>query len=116
MSFEPGTVVVLALAVALAGLLVGLLPGWRSVVSAGHRLPVWTFLRRQTASLENHPALHAELRCALCGEQAECAERLKAGAVQPPESCPNAALFAAGRSDQSALEKESRSAGRIPAA
>ena len=116
MSFDAGTVVILALAAALAGLLLGLLPGWRRVVGAGHQLPVWSFLRRQAASLGSRAALQAELRCALCGEQAECAKQLKAGAMQPPENCPNAALFAAGSADQSVLTKESRSAGRIPAA
>ena len=45
MSFDFGTIAVLMLAAALAGLLIGILPVWRRLMGAGHRrLPVWLFL------------------------------------------------------------------------
>ena len=116
MSFDAGTVAILMLGAALAGLLVGVLPFWRRIMSGGHRLPVWQFLRRGDVSLEGRTALLAELRCELCDERAACLERLKTGAVLAPEHCPNAALLASGRLDQSALRNDSRSAGRMPAA
>jgi len=116
MSFDFGTVVVLMVAAALAGLLVGVLPVWRRLMSGDHRLPVWQFLRRGDVSPEGRTALLAELRCELCDERAACLERLKTGAVLAPENCPNAALLEGGRLDQSFFTKDSRSAGRMPAA
>lgn len=116
MSLDFGTVAFLMLAAVLAGLLIGVLPAWRQMMGGGRRLPVWLFLRRQDASLDGRAALDAEIRCAVCGERAGCLERLKAGSAQPPENCPNAALFESGRRDQSFLRNASRSAGRMPAA
>ncbi len=92
MSLDLGTFAVLMIAAALAGLLIGILPTWRQMGS-GHRLPVWGFLTRQSAPLDGRTALQAEMLCSLCGAKTECVERLKAGAVQPAENCPNAALF-----------------------
>jgi hypothetical protein len=115
-SFDLGMVAFLIPAAVLAGLLIGVLPVWRQMMSGGRRLPVWLFLRRQRASLDSRAALDAEIRCAVCGERAACQEHLKAGSAQPPESCPNAALFESGRSDQNFLRNASRSAGRMPAA
>lgn len=114
MSFDFGTVAFLMLAAALAGLLVGALPIWRQMMSGGHGLPVWLFLRRQNASLDSRAALDAEIRCAVCGERAGCLERLKAGSAQPPENCPNAALFDSARRDQSFLTNASRWPGAKP--
>jgi len=116
MNFDTGTVVILVLGAALAGLLVGVLPFWRRIIGGGHLLPVRQFLRRADVSLEGRTALLAELRCELCDERAACMERLKTGAVLAPEHCPNAALLANGRLDQSAFRNDSRSAGRMPAA
>ena len=116
MSLDFDTVVFLILAAALAGLLIGALPVWRQMMADGHRLPVWLFLRRQNASLDSRAALDAEIRCAVCEERAGCLERLKAGSAQPPDNCPNAALFESVRRDQSFLRNASRSAGRMPAA
>jgi hypothetical protein len=106
----------LAIAAVLAGLLVGILPGWRRLMGDGHRLPVWLFRRRTDVPLEARAVLLAEMRCELCGERDACLRRLKGWAAQPPEHCPNAALFEGGRLDQSFLTKASRSAGRMPAA
>ena len=116
MNFDAGTVAVLVVAAALAGVLVGILPVWRRSIGGGHRLPVWLFRRGTDTPLEPRAALLAEMRCDLCGEQDACLERLKAGAAQPPAHCPNAALFEGARPDQCFLTKASRSAGRMPAA
>src|SRR6185295_5735410 len=102
MNFDAGTVAILVLGAALAGLLAGVLPFWRRIMGGDHRLPVWQFLRLRHDSLEGRTALLAELRCGLCDERAACLERLKSGAVLAPEHCPNAALLASGRLDQSA--------------
>ena len=100
MIFDFGTVAFLILGAAFVGLLIGALPVWRQMMSDGHRLPVWLFLRRQQASLDSRAALDAEIRCAECGERAACLLRLKAGAAQPPENCPNAPLFESSRRDR----------------
>jgi hypothetical protein len=92
-SFDFGTVVVLMLAAALAGLLIGVLPVWRRMMSGGQRPPLWLFPRGRHDSLEGRAALLARMRCEVCGERAACLERLKAGIAQPPANCPNAALF-----------------------
>ncbi len=94
MNLDFGTVAVLVLAAALAGLLVGILPAWRGIVGSGYRLPIRLFLRGKGESLVGQSALLAEMRCQVCGERAACLERLKAGIAQPPGNCPNAALFA----------------------
>lgn len=88
-----GTFMVLMLAAALAALLIGILPTWRRMMSGGHRLPVQAFLRRQGARVDGRAALHAEMRCALCGARAECKRRLAAGANAPIAGCPNSELI-----------------------
>ena len=117
MSVDSGTIAVLVVAAALAGVLVGILPAWRRVMGGGHRrLPVWLFRHGTCAPLEYRAARLAAIRCELCGERDACMERLKAWAAQPPAHCPNAALFEGARFDQSFLTNASRSAGRMPAA
>ena len=96
---DPGTFVVLVLAAALAGLLIGILPDWRRMI--GRRLPVHAFLRRQGEPLDGRAAQQAELRCAMCGAKAQCEQRLAAGERSPIAGCPNPELLqersAAGR-------------------
>jgi hypothetical protein len=93
MSLDPATIGVLVAAVVLAGVLIGILPVWRRAVGAGRRLPFWRFRRDAVAPVEGRAAFLAEVRCALCGEQAACLERLRTGIAQPPADCPNAALI-----------------------
>jgi hypothetical protein len=88
---DPGSFMVLVLAAALAGLLIGVLPDWRRMV--GHRLPIDAFLRRQGARVDGRAALHAEIRCAMCGAKAQCEQRLGAGARSPIAGCPNSELL-----------------------
>lgn len=116
MSFSFGTAAYLILGAAFAGLLIGTLPLWRQMITDRRRLPVWLFLRHQDASLDSRAALDAEIRCAVCNEQAGCLQRLKAGSANPPENCPNAPLFGSRRRDQCLLTSASRSRRRMPAA
>ena len=99
MSLDLGTVAVLVVVSALAGLLIGILPAWRRIASSGHRLPIRLFLRGKGESLVGPSALLAEIRCEVCGERAACLERLKAGiasrasaqtsaSTQPPPTVP----------------------------
>ncbi|HEX6318988.1 MAG TPA: hypothetical protein VFZ84_08930 [Burkholderiales bacterium] len=81
MTFDASTVIVLMLAAALAGALLGVLPEWRGLSGA---LPIHRYLRRTGASAP----FEAELRCALCAGRQECAQR-----ATPLADCPNAALF-----------------------
>jgi hypothetical protein len=80
--FDASTVIVLMLAAALAGALLGVLPEWRRLMSGA--LPIHKHLRRTGASAP----FEAELRCALCAGRQECAQR-----ATPLADCPNAALF-----------------------
>ncbi len=89
---EPGTLMALLAAAAIAGLLVGILPDWRKLV--GHRLPIHAFLRRQGAQVDDRDALvRAEMRCAVCEASAQCERRLAAGADSPLAGCPNSELL-----------------------
>jgi hypothetical protein len=92
-SLDAGTVTVLMLASALAGLLVGILPAWRRLMSGGQRLPVWAFLRRRGFGVDGRAAVRAETRCALCGAKAQCEQLLAAGADSPVPECPNLKLL-----------------------
>ena len=93
-SIDAGTVTVLMLASALAGLLVGILPAWRRLMSDGQRLPVWAFLRRRgSAGVEARAVAQAEVRCTLCGAKAQCEQLLAAGADSPVPECPNLELL-----------------------
>lgn len=85
MSFDLSTVIVLMLAAALAGALLGVLPEWRRLTGGG--LPIHRHLGTDDLPLE------AELRCALCSGRERCARR-----AAPLEDCPNAALFRKGAS------------------
>lgn len=92
MTFDASTVIVLMLAAALAGALLGLLPEWRRMMNGG--LPIHRHLRRAGASA----AFEAELRCALCAGRQECARR-----AAPLPDCPNAALFRKDASGKTAV-------------
>ena len=105
-ALETGTFVLILLASAMVGALIAVLPAWRSLMAARPELPVWGFLRRRGATLERGAALHAELRCGVCGARAQCAQLLASGESQPVPGCFNAELFQDGR----------RSAGPRPAA
>lgn len=93
MIFDFGTVAVLILAAALAGLLLGLLPSWRRMMNGDHTLPMWVFLRRRHAGVDGRAALQAEMRCALCGQKAECERQLATGADSPIPGCLNSKLL-----------------------
>jgi hypothetical protein len=80
MTFDASTVIVLMLAAALAGVLLGVLPEWRRLMGGG--LPIHRHLRT------GRPSLEAELRCALCAGRERCATR-----SAPLPDCPNQALF-----------------------
>jgi len=74
---------------------------WRAVMKDERTLAVWAFFKLQgqsqedVASLAGQRALRvAEMRCATCSSQEECARRLAAGATTPVADCPNADLFA----------------------
>jgi hypothetical protein len=92
MNLDSATIAVLLAAVALAGVLIGILPVWRRVMGEGRRLPFWRFRRGTEAPIQGGAALLAEIRCGLCGEQDACMARLKAGVSQAPADCPNATL------------------------
>jgi hypothetical protein len=79
--FDASTVIVLMLAAALAGALLGVLPEWRRLMNGG--LPIHKHLRRGASA-----PFEAELRCALCAGRQECAQQ-----AAPLADCPNAALF-----------------------
>ncbi|HEX6265819.1 MAG TPA: hypothetical protein VFZ81_02860 [Burkholderiales bacterium] len=87
MAIDTSTVIVLMLASALAGALLGVLPEWRRLMSG--ELPIRKHLQRQGG----HPSFEAELRCALCAGRKACARR-----ATPLPDCPNAVLFRAGAS------------------
>jgi hypothetical protein len=91
MTFDAPAVIVLMLAAALAGALLGVLPEWRRMMNGG--LPIHKHLRR-AASVP----LEAELRCALCAGRQECARR-----AAPLPDCPNAALFRKDASGKTAV-------------
>jgi hypothetical protein len=80
MTFDLSTVIVLMLAAALAGALLGVLPEWRRLMGGG--LPIHRHLGVERLPFE------AELRCALCSGRERCARR-----AAPLADCPNAALF-----------------------
>ena len=91
MVFDASTVVVLMVAAALAGALLGVLPEWRRMMNGG--LPIHKHLRRGASV-----PLEAELRCALCAGRQECARR-----AAPLPDCPNAALFRKDASGKTAV-------------
>lgn len=93
-TLDTSTFIVVILAAALVGALISVLPAWRGM-HAGHKLPVWRFLRRRDASLERVAALQAELRCETCSAKGRCAQLLAEGADTPVPGCPNAELFRA---------------------
>src|SRR4051812_6531934 len=74
---------------------------WRAAMKHEKTLAVWAFFQRRgqsreaVASLAGQRALRvAEMRCATCSSQEDCAKRLAAGAATPVADCPNADLFA----------------------
>jgi hypothetical protein len=94
------TLFVLIIACVLSGLMLGLLPTWRRMMTEGGELPIWHFLprngiRRAEAEKRLGPRgiLHAELRCTLCGVKSQCLQRLAEGEDTPVAQCPNAELF-----------------------
>jgi hypothetical protein len=105
-ALETGTFILILLASALVGALIAVLPAWRSLMAARPELPVWGFLRRRGVTLERAAALHAEMRCGVCGSRAQCMRLLAARDDQPVPGCLNSELFQDG----------SRSAGPRPAA
>ena len=82
MTIDISTVIVLILAAALAGALVGVLPEWRRLMSGD--LPI----RKHLHPGHESPAFEATLRCALCAGRQACAKR-----SAPLPDCPNGALF-----------------------
>ena len=82
MTFDTSAVIVLMLAAALAGVLLGVLPEWRRLMSGA--LPIRRFWRKGAEA----PPFEAELRCALCAGREKCATR-----ATPLPDCPNTALF-----------------------
>jgi len=79
----------------------GVAVDWRGAMQSSSSLALWRFLGRLGLSQESvlarageRTARIAEMRCATCSSQAECAERLAAGAQTPVADCPNAELFA----------------------
>ena len=82
MTFDAPTVIVLMLAAALAGVVLGVLPEWRRLM--GGALPIRKHWRSETEALP----FEAELRCALCSGRERCATR-----ATPLPDCPNQALF-----------------------
>ena len=103
---EVDTSSLIALVVVLGALLLlaGVLIDWRTLMNGEQALAVWTFLARKgqsrdaVASLAGQRALRvAEMRCATCSSQEECARRIAAGAQTPVADCPNADLFASLR-------------------
>jgi len=89
--------IVLATLVFLGGVAVD----WRGAMKSDSTLALWRFLGRLGLSQENvlarageRAARIAEMRCATCSSQGECAQRLAAGAQTPAADCPNAELFA----------------------
>ncbi|HEY6820529.1 MAG TPA: hypothetical protein VI321_00795 [Burkholderiales bacterium] len=79
----------------------GVAVDWRGAMQSSSSLALWRFLGRMGLSQESvltrageRAARIAEMRCATCSSQAECAERLAAGAQTPVVDCPNAELFA----------------------
>jgi hypothetical protein len=92
-TIDTSTFIVLILAAALGGALVGVLPAWRRVVGGGQGLPVWGFLRRRGTRLERAAALAVEIRCEMCDSKARCGLLLAAGERTPGAPCPNLELF-----------------------
>jgi len=92
-ALETGTFILILLASALVGALIAVLPAWRSLMAARPELPVWGFLRRRGVTLERGAALHAEMRCGICGSRAQCMRLLAAGDHQPVPGCLNSELF-----------------------
>jgi hypothetical protein len=97
------TVTLAVLVVVLGALVVlgGVVVDWRGVMKSDQTLAVWGFLGRQGFSRETVAARAgqralriAEMRCATCSSQVECAKHLAAGADSPGADCPNLALFA----------------------
>lgn len=93
-TLDTSTFIVLLLAAALGGALIGLLPAWRRLMAGAKDLPVWGFLGRRGVRLERFSALRAVLRCEVCDSKPQC-RRLLAECAQAPAHCPNAELFAA---------------------
>lgn len=91
-SLETGTFILILLSSALLGALIAVLPAWRSLMAASPELPVWGFLRRRGVTLERGAALHAEIRCGMCGSRVQCARLLAAGEHQPVAGCYNSEL------------------------
>ena len=96
MTVDTSTVIVLMLASALVGALLGVLPAWRRLVSGGEDPPIRKLLGRRGQS----PSFDAVVRCALCAGRQECAKR-----ATPLEDCPNAALFRTGASGTTAARR-----------
>ena len=95
------TLTVLVIALGALVILGGVLVDWRGVMKSDRTLAVWGFLGRQGFSREavaaraGQRALRiAEMRCATCSSQEECAKRLAAGGDAPVADCPNLGLFA----------------------
>ena len=95
------TLTVLVVVLGCMVLLGGVLVDWRGAMRTNQSLAIWSFLERlgfsrdAIASRAGQRALRlAEMRCATCSSQEECAKRLAAGVNSPVEDCPNTALFA----------------------
>lgn len=78
----------------------GMLSDWLRAPDALRDLPFWGFfarrgLRREAveARFGDETVALAEMRCTLCGSQAECRRRLRSRAESPPPDCPNLRLF-----------------------
>ena len=93
--------VLLTLVLGTLGFLGGVAVDWRGAMKSNSDLALWRFLGRLGLSEESviarageRAARIAEMRCATCSSQGECARRLAAGAQTPVVDCPNAELFA----------------------
>lgn len=91
-TLDAAGIVVLLLAAALLGLLIGAGSGWRQLQRGMRDAPVQLAIRASGGVLSARTARDAEVRCTLCPMKAACRAILESG--QPlPADCPNATLF-----------------------
>ncbi len=94
------SLVLLALTLGTLVLLIRIAFRRRGAIEANDELPFWRFLRvlgvdsdKLWARAGQRGVHLAEMRCATCSSQEECAERRAAGVRTPASGCPNEALF-----------------------
>jgi hypothetical protein len=98
---DSATLAVLVVVLGAVVLLAGVLVDWRGAMGKDTTLALWGFLarlgftREAVAARAGQRGLRvAEMRCATCSSQDDCARRLADGADSPVEDCPNTSLFA----------------------